>query len=144
MLNLIKAYIICFIKHFKQKDKAGKPYYLHPMRVSKNVKTIKEKQVALLHDIIEDTDINANDLKKYGFDNEIINAIKLLSKNKNTNYLEYITNIKENDLARTIKISDLKDNMNLKRLKIIRDKDIKRQEKYKKALNFLENRSDIL
>lgn len=123
--------------HANQKDKAGMPYVLHPLWVMSNVEGIKQKITAVLHDIVEDTSITIEDLNIYGFENDIVEAINILTKTKNQNYMEYIELIDKNNIARDVKIVDLKHNMDISRLENITDKDIKRVEKYEKAYNLL-------
>jgi (p)ppGpp synthase/HD superfamily hydrolase len=102
-----------------------------------NVEGIKQKITAVLHDIVEDTSITIGDLNIYGFENDIVEAINILTKTKNQNYMEYIELIDKNNIARDVKIVDLKHNMDISRLDNITDKDIKRVEKYEKAYNLL-------
>ncbi len=135
MIKLIKAFVISFKGHRGQKDKAGKPYILHPLKVSLKVDTIDEKVVALLHDILEDTHYTLKDLKFLSDKQK--DALVLLTKDKKTSYMDYIKAIKKNPIARKLKINDLKHNMDLTRLKNINDKDIKRRNKYKQAIKLL-------
>lgn len=123
--------------HKGQVDKAGIPYINHPLTVASLVDTEEEKIVALLHDTIEDTNITEQDLLNYGFSNKIVEAVKLLTHNKNVPYMVYVAKIKDNELARKVKIADLTHNSDLSRLKEITDKDKKRYEKYQKALLYL-------
>ena len=123
--------------HKGQVDKAGVPYINHPLTVASLVDTEEEKIVALLHDTIEDTNITEQDLLNYGFSNKIVEAVKLLTHNKNVPYMDYIAKIKDNELARKVKIADLTHNSYLSRLKEITEKDKKRYEKYQKALLYL-------
>lgn len=123
--------------HKGQVDKAGIPYINHPLTVASLVDTEEEKIVALLHDTIEDTNITEQDLIDYGFPNEIVEAVKLLTHNKNVPYMDYVAKIKDNELARKVKIADLTHNSDLSRLKEITEKDKKRYEKYQKALLYL-------
>lgn len=123
--------------HKGQVDKAGIPYINHPLTVASLVDTEEEKIVALLHDTIEDTNITEQDLLNYGFSNKIIEAVKLLTHNKNVPYMVYVAKIKDNELARKVKIADLTHNSDLSRLKEITEKDKKRYEKYQKALLYL-------
>lgn len=123
--------------HKGQVDKAGVPYINHPLTVASLVDTEEEKIVALLHDTIEDTNITEQDLLNYGFSNKIVEAVKLLTHNKNVPYMDYIAKIKDNELARKVKIADLTHNSDLSRLKEITEKDKKRYEKYQKALLYL-------
>lgn len=132
-INLITKY------HNDQVDKGGNPYINHLLFVSDNCKSEQSKVVGLLHDILEDTSCTPQELYDNGFCSEIFEAVITLSKNYSTSYDQYLKNIKENDLAKEVKIADLKNNMDLSRLKIIKDNDIKRNEQYKEALLFLEN-----
>lgn len=125
--------------HKGQVDKAGVAYIEHPKFVANLVNTEEEKIVALLHDVIEDTTVTLQDLKKYGFSKEVIEAIILLTKNKTVKYSEYIRNIKLNKIARIVKIADLKHNSDISRLSSITQKDLDRLKKYKEALRILEN-----
>lgn len=104
-INLASTY------HKGQKDKTGHIYILHPLRVMENVTTVKEKIVAVLHDIVEDTNITLEYLIVLGFHNDIIQAINCLTRDKSINYFDYVKNIKNNTLAKTVKKADLMDNM---------------------------------
>lgn len=135
MLNL--ALKIAVLAHQDQTDKGGVPYIGHPIAVSQMVEREDEKIVALLHDVIEDSNITIEDLKWYGFPEEILCAISLLTKRNGTPYQEYLSNLKENDLARAVKIADLTHNSDLSRLKKITEEDRLRKEQYEKAIRLL-------
>lgn len=122
--------------HWKQRDKGNHLYIFHPIRVSRKCKSKSAKLVALLHDVIED---NPNySIEDFTFLNEEEKeALALLTHNKDIAYFDYINDVKRNKIAREVKLSDLKDNSNLKRLSNITDKDLKRVEKYKLAENIL-------
>ena len=134
---LIKAFIVAFKAHRGQKDKGGKPYILHPLKVAFKVRGIESKTVALLHDTVEDTYITLETLKKSGFPRNIILAVDRLTKRKDETYAEYLSRVKHNRLAKDVKIADLQHNSNLKRLKVITKKDIARAEKYSRAIEYL-------
>ncbi|UYZ83921.1 GTP pyrophosphokinase [Entomomonas sp. E2T0] len=136
---LAEALDIAFNAHKGQTDKAGQPYILHPLRLMFSLEDDKSKIVALLHDVIEDTTITIEDLKNKGFPQDIIEAIEALTKQPNETYQEFIERVSNNELAKTVKIADLKDNMNLTRLTELSNKDIERIEKYHKSLNYLQN-----
>lgn len=121
------------INHFGQKDKSNKPYILHLLYVMNKIDDLKCKIVGVFYDILEDTDITRNDLLNYGFSEDIVIAVEVLTKSKNQKYMEYIENIKCNDIARRVKLIDLKHNMDLTRLYEISDKDLKRTVKYLEA-----------
>lgn len=123
--------------HNGQIDKSGEPYILHPIWVMNNVKSLNGKVVAMLHDIVEDTEITIENLIDFGFDEDIVIAIDILTKKKGQKYTDYIELVGKNNLAREVKISDLKHNMDLKRLKEITDKDKKRYVKYKNSYDYL-------
>lgn len=135
MLKLIKALLVAIKAHQGQKDKGGKPYILHPIRVALNVKGKDEKIVALIHDVIEDTSYTIDDLDF--LTEEQRKALLLLTHDDNTPYMEYIEEVKKNKIASKVKLKDLEQNMNLKRLKTISNKDLKRLEKYKRAKEIL-------
>lgn len=136
---LKKALDICLNKHSGQVDKSGKEYFIHPVTVALLCDTTKEKIVALLHDVIEDTDYTFTDLKNDGFSQEIIDAIRAVTKNDDITYQEYISNIKNNPIARKVKLNDLKHNSDLSRLENPTDQDLKRTKKYLESIHFLEN-----
>ena len=136
MLSYIKAFKVAYQVHKGQKDKGGKPYIWHPLRVALGVHGRDEKIVALLHDVLEDSDLSVFELK---FLNELQKeALLLMTHDKNEPYFVYINKIKNNKIAKQVKMSDLKQNSNLKRLKRITSNDKVRTEKYLKALKVLE------
>lgn len=136
--NLLeKAILISTEAHKGQIDKAGDPYIMHLIRVMMKGENEDEKICGILHDIVEDTDWTFQQLEKEGFPKEIIDAIKCVTKIEGESYSEFIERISKNKLAVKVKLNDLEDNMNIKRLKTITDKDIERIEKYKKYYNIL-------
>lgn len=131
--QLEEAIKLASIKHYGQKDKSNKPYIFHLLYVMNNVDDLNAKIAGVLHDILEDTDITRNDLLNYGFSEDIVIAVEILTKPKNQKYMEYIENIKCNNIARKVKLIDLKHNMDLTRLPEISNKDLKRNIKYLEA-----------
>lgn len=123
--------------HAGQVDKAGIDYIQHPLYVASQVKTEQEKAVALLHDVIEDSDVTVDDLLVSGLSNEVVTAVQILTKKKGQNYQEYLEKVKSNNLARVVKLADLKHNSDLSRLKSVTDTDYERVKKYKNAINYL-------
>lgn len=138
-VQLEKAIKLAAIKHYGQRDKSNKPYIFHLLYVMNNLDDLKAKIVGVLHDILEDTDITRNDLLNYGFSEGIVSAVETLTKSKNQKYMEYIDNIKSNNIARKVKLIDLKHNMDLTRLGEISDEDLKRTMKYFESYNYLNN-----
>lgn len=123
--------------HAGQVDKAGIDYIQHPLYVASQVKTEQEKVVALLHDVIEDSDVTVDDLLVSGLSNEVVTAVQILTKKKGQSYQEYLEKVKSNNLARVVKLADLKHNSDLSRLKSVTDTDYERVKKYKNAINYL-------
>ena len=136
-LYLDRAIELAKQHHEGQTDKAGKPYIDHPLRVMNQVESEEEKIVAVLHDIVEDTDISLDDLRSEGFSEEVVSAVECLTKQDGENYDSYIERISFNPLAVKIKLADLEDNSDLTRLPEVTDKDLERIEKYDKALEKL-------
>lgn len=135
---LQKAIQIAQKAHEAQVDKTGMPYIGHVMRVMESGKTVDEKIVGVLHDIVEDTDWTFEQLAKEGFPAHIIEAIKCLTKtSEDEPYDDFIKRVQTNSLAIRVKINDLTDNMDLRRLPAISDKDIDRLKKYHKAFKEL-------
>ena len=136
-----KALKLMYEKHKGQVDKQGIPYVFHPFTVASSMETEEETIVALLHDIIEDTDMTLEDLRKFGFAEEIIESVDILTHKENEDYATYIKRIGDDPLARKVKIADLKHNMDITRFAdtIIPDTYFKKYEIYKESLNYLEN-----
>lgn len=117
-------------------DKGGNAYINHLTRVASNLKGDKDKTIALLHDVIEDTDLTKDDLIGIGFSKEIVDAVVILSRKDNETYAEFINRIADskNSSAIKVKLADLEDNMELNRISKPTSEDIKRVEKrYKPA-----------
>ena len=132
-----KAYEIAKKAHLGQVDKAGEAYIKHPEKVASFVKTDEEKAVAYLHDVIEDTELTLEDLYEYGLSKEVIEAVDIITKKRGEDYQSYLNSVKNNKLARAVKLADLRHNSDLTRLTKVTEKDIKRKEKYQKAIDFL-------
>ena len=135
--NTKKAMKLCFEAHRDQTDKSGLPYVFHPFHVAEQMTDEKTTIVALLHDVIEDTPYTLRDLREMGFEEDVLAALDLMTHDKNVPYMEYVAKIKENPIARTVKLADLRHNSDLTRLDKIDEEALKRVEKYKKAIRFL-------
>lgn len=134
MSTLERAIQIATEAHMGQFDKAGKDYIGHPLRVMEMGKTEEEKIVGVLHDVVEDGDWTFEALEAEGFSKEVISALRCVTKtSENENYDEFIERVKKNPLAVAVKINDLTDNMDIRRLPYLSDKDVKRLKKYLKA-----------
>jgi len=137
MANLDRALAIAVRVHRNQKDKSGRPYILHPLRIMMRMTTEEEMIVAVLHDVIEDSDTTIADLLKENFSPAIITAVDLLTRREHEGYEDYVARIKGNPLAIKIKLADLEDNMDMSRLRTVEPKDLDRLARYKKAYAFL-------
>ena len=131
-----KAMIIAYEAHKNQVDKSGVPYIYHPIHVAEQMNTENECIIALLHDVVEDTNVTFKQLEEV-FSKEIIDILKLLTSEENIEYDEYIKRIKNNSIACKVKIADLTHNLDKTRLDFVTEVDVKRNEKYKKALQIL-------
>lgn len=122
--------------HDRAVDKAGAMYILHPMRVADRLNTPEEKVVGWLHDVVEDTNVTLSDIREK-FGAETAEAVDAITHRKGESWSDYLSRVKGNAIATSVKISDLTDNLNLSRLPTITTKDVIRSEKYVRALRFL-------
>lgn len=133
-----KAMKLCFEAHKEQTDKSGMPYVFHPFYLASQMTDETSTVVALLHDVVEDTEITFEDLKQMDFHDEVIEALALLTHEEGVPYMEYVKKIKENETAKKVKLADLRHNSDLSRLDEITPKALERQQKYLSAIKFLE------
>ena len=134
-----KALKLCFEAHKEQRDKSGLPYVFHPFHLAEQMQTEETTVVALLHDVIEDSDITADDLVKEGFEYAIVNRVVRMTRKEGESYMDYIKRIGEDNICRIVKMCDLKDNMDITRLEKVTDKDFDRLKKYHKAYKYLKS-----
>jgi (p)ppGpp synthase/HD superfamily hydrolase len=137
--SLAKAIRIAAVAHENQTDRAGEPYVLHPLRVMTRVQGEEEKIVAALHDVVEDSDWTLDMLRDEGFSNKIVEAVDALSRRvdetgKKEKYEAFVRRACENPLAKRVKEADLLDNMDFSRLPKVGPDDLKRMDKYHRAL----------
>lgn len=125
--------------HKGQKDKSEREYVMHPIRVAERCKDPRAKIVALLHDTIEDTNVTQEYLRSEGFPEEIIGAVLSVTKQKGENYEDFVSRAAANAIGREVKIADLEDNMDIRRLHEITDEDVARLRKYLRAWKYLIN-----
>ena len=134
-MDLERAIQIAVEAHAGVKDKGGKAYILHPISVMMRCETDEEKIVAILHDVIEDTDWTFEALREEGFTDTIIEALKTVTKHSDDeDYDEFIQRSLKNEIGRKVKIADLRENLDVTRIGELTDKDIERINKYKMAL----------
>ncbi len=120
--------------HRGQKDKAKAPYILHPLRVMIRMENDTDRIVAVLHDVLEDSDVTVRGLQKAGYSTDIVEAITYLTGSKEEEYDQFIERVKRNTLAIKINIADLEDNLNFERIKEPNEDDLRRYERYRRAL----------
>lgn len=132
-----KALQLAYRAHHGQTDKSGLPYIHHPIHLAEQMTEEYSAVCALLHDVVEDTEYTFEDLKKEGFPAEVIDALKLLTHDDAEDYFDYVRRIRRNPIAAAVKKADLIHNSDRTRLEIVREKDLLRMEKYKKALDIL-------
>lgn len=133
-----KALKLCFEAHKEQVDKSGMPYVFHPFHLAEQMQTEETTVVALLHDLVEDTNYTIKDLTSMGFDKNITDAIALMTHADDVEYMDYVREIKNNPIAKAVKLADLKHNSDLTRLDVVDEKALSRREKYLKAIAILE------
>ncbi len=133
-----RAMQIAFEAHKDQVDKSGLPYIYHPIHLAEQMTEEATVCVALLHDVVEDTSISIEDLAAQGFDTAVLEALKLLTHDTAVPYMEYVTAIKNDPIARAVKLADLRHNSDLSRLVAIDKEAEQRREKYLAAIAYLE------
>ncbi len=138
MATLENAIEVALKAHTGHKDRNGCPYILHPLHVMMQMDEPSAMMAAVLHDVVEDSDITLQQLRAAGFGDDVVEAVALLTHDKGTeDYLEYVRRIKPNALARKIKLGDLKHNMDLLRMNELTDHDLQRLKKYHTAWQIL-------
>lgn len=134
-MSIVKARNIIEISFKDKFDKGGEPYKNHLFRVAKNFSDIDDNLIiiGLLHDLLEDCPEWTESDLRVEFDSDIVDAVVCLTRKKLESYEDYINRIKSNRMSLMVKIADLKDNMDITRLKKITDKDVERLKKYHKT-----------
>ncbi len=132
-----KALKLSFEAHKDQIDKSGMPYVFHPFHLAEQMDTEEKVIVALLHDVVEDTDYSLKGLENMGFPESVIRSLALLTHDKNVPYMDYVARIKDDPIARAVKLADLKHNSDLSRLDFVDEKAIQRVQKYEKTIALL-------
>lgn len=133
-----KAMKIAYKAHEGQTDRSGLPYIFHPFHVAEQMKDEVSTTAALLHDVVEDTDVTLEDLKAAGFPGEVLVAVELLTRKKDgTPYLDYVRRLKENPVAAAVKMADLMHNSDASRLDKVTKADKERMKRYREAAEIL-------
>lgn len=137
MATLERAIELAARHHAGQVDKAGQPYILHPLRVMFGVKTPEQRMAAVMHDIVEDTSITFDDLRAEGFPPAVVSAVEALTKHKGEERLHAARRAAANDIARAVKMADVRDNMDLSRIPNPTERDRERLGEYAQVLALL-------
>jgi hypothetical protein len=130
MADLERALQIAVQAHAGQKDRNGVPYIFHPVRVMTRCTNPDARIVALLHDVVEDTSVTFKELEREGFSREVLFALRLLTHDPKVPYGEYIEGIAADGVAIEVKLADLEDNSDIRRLQEPDDKTLARLRKY--------------
>lgn len=132
-----KALKICFEAHKEQTDKSGLPYVFHPVHLAEQMEDEETTVVALLHDVVEDTQFTMKDLDENGITPSVLETLALLTHDKAVPYLEYVAALKTDPIARAVKLADLRHNSDLSRLDIVDKAAKERAAKYAQAIAIL-------
>ena len=137
MATVEDAVSIAARAHTGQKDKAGAPYLLHPLRMMLRMETEAAMMAAVLHDVVEDTEWTLERLREAGFSEEVLEAVDCLTHREGESYEEFVERVRTNPIARQVKLADLEDNMNVRRINQLGPKELERMEKYHRAWRVL-------
>ena len=134
-----RALKLCFEAHKDQVDKTDMPYVFHPFHLAEQMTDENTTICALLHDVVEDTDYTIDDLRQMGFPEAVLEALALLTHDPAVPYMDYVKEIAHNPIAKAVKLADLRHNSDLTRMEPheIDERALKRNEKYRIALNYL-------
>ena len=132
-----KAIKLCFDTHKDQVDKSGMPYVFHPFHLAEQMDDEMSTVCALLHDVVEDSEMTFDGLSDMGFPSEVIEVLRLLTHEDEVPYMDYVREIKNNPVARKVKLADLKHNSDSTRVDQVDDRMLRRWEKYREAIRIL-------
>lgn len=133
-----KALRLSFEAHKNQVDKSGIPYVYHPFHLAEQMDSEEAVIVALLHDVVEDTEYTIEDIAEMGFSKPVTEALMLMTHDETVPYMDYVSKIKPNPIARAVKLADLRHNSDISRLDVVDDKARNRVQKYQAAIALLE------
>lgn len=133
MPTLEDAIALAVEAHRGQRDKAGQTYILHPLRVMMRLDTDAERMAAILHDVVEDTPYTLERLRELGYPEEVLGALDCLTKREGESYEAFVERILPHPLARRVKLADLEDNMDVRRLPAVGAKEAERLTRYRAA-----------
>lgn len=137
MATLEEAIAIAVEAHRGQTDRAGAPYILHPLRMMFGLRTDAERMAAVLHDVVEDTDWTLDALRERGFPEAVVKAVDHLTRREGETYEDFVHRAARHPVARRVKLADLEDNMDARRLGTVTGDDVERLARYHRAWRFL-------
>lgn len=137
MSTLARAIAIAAQAHVAQKDKAGQPYVLHPLRLMFRMETDEERMAAVLHDVVEDTEWTLDALRTEGFPPAVLRAVDCLTHRDGEGYEDFVRRAAADPVARRVKLADIEDNMDMRRIADLTDRDLERLKKYHAARRLL-------
>ena len=135
--TLERAIEIAARRHAGQVDKGGAPYILHPLRVMLRVAPGAQQIVAVLHDVVEDSEVTFEDLEREGFSAEVINGLRAVTKVEGESYEDFVARAALDPVGKAVKLADLMENSDLSRIAEPSQKDLGRVEKYGRAIRYL-------
>jgi (p)ppGpp synthase/HD superfamily hydrolase len=138
MPTLEDAIALAVEAHRGQRDKAGQSYILHPLRVMMRLQTEAERMAAILHDVVEDTPYTLERLRALGYPDEVLGALDCLTKREGESYEAFIERLRPHALARRVKLADLEDNMDVRRLPAVGPREAERLTRYRAAWSRLQ------
>jgi (p)ppGpp synthase/HD superfamily hydrolase len=141
MPTLEEAIALAVEAHRGQRDKAGQAYILHPLRVMMRLEGETERMVAVLHDVVEDSSYTMERLRGLGYPEEVLDALDRLTRREGETYEAFIERVRPHPLARKVKLADLEDNMDVRRLPVVTAKDAERLARYLAAWSLLKQAS---
>lgn len=128
--TLEQAIQIALRNHWGQRDKAGQPYVLHPLRVMLAQSSPEAMMVAVLHDVVEDGQTTLEDLRQQGFSPQVVAGVDAVTRREGESYAAFVERAGRDPLGRRVKLADLEDNMDLRRLPALGPKDHERLDRY--------------
>ena len=136
-MNLEDVIQVALTAHRGQTERNGDPYILHPLRLMVGFQDEHCRMAAILHDVVEDTEVTLQELIDKGLPELVAQAVELLTHQAEDSYDDYLARLAPNPIARKVKLADMSDNSNVHRLPKVLEKDCKRLNKYKKAIAML-------
>ncbi|MDB4948959.1 MAG: pyrophosphokinae [Gemmatimonadetes bacterium] len=137
MADLEAAILLAAAAHRGQKDRAGAPYILHPLRLMLRMHTDAERIAAVLHDVVEDSEWTVDALRGEGFPDDVVDAVGALTRRAGESYDAAIRRAAAHPIARRVKVADLEDNMDVRRIAVVTPADADRLARYHRAWRLL-------